>query len=88
MKQELMLDYDITCKNLVDIDQQINGFEEEVGEFYDFDSGDTIEVKILKDNNGRAIMKSKDDGRYVLEVEDFMEGTVEYFYSFNINDLV
>lgn len=86
--EELDMDYDITCDNLVDIDQEVVGFKVYEGEFYDMKLGDFVSIKTLKNGNDKTILKTKDDGRYVLEVEDFQTGTVEYFYSFNIQDLV
>lgn len=89
---ELNLDYDITCDNLVDIDVTIPGFEVETKEFYN-QNGELEERKVLVDNRFPLnadppvqIMKTKSDGRYVLEVECDYE--VEYFYSYDIKDLI
>ena len=86
--EELDMDYDITCDNLVDIDQEVVGFKVYEGEFYDMKLKDYVSIKTLKNGDDKTIFKTKDDGRYVLEVEDLQMGTVEYFYSFNIQDLV
>lgn len=83
---ELDLEYDMTVDNMVPLTGEYKGWTNEEGEFYSPEE-DVIKMNyLLNDDCTRQIFQMK-DGRFVLEVEND-EFEVEYFYSYDINDLL
>ena len=85
MKKELSDDYDISGSNMLDIESDISYFKVKDSEFFIYPKG-KVNKKILAFDN-KQIFKMN-DGIFILEVEDVQDGTVEYFYSEDIYDLI
>jgi hypothetical protein len=83
MKKELSDDYDISGLNMLDIEIGINNFKVKDSEF--FVPKGKVNRKILVFDNMQIFKMN--DGIFILEVEDYQESTVEYFYSEDIYDL-
>lgn len=84
---ELDLDYDMTVENMEPLTDKYNGWSNEEGEFYLLSDAKLVKMPyLLNDACDKQIFKMK-DGRFVLEVEND-EFEVEYFYSYDINDLL
>jgi hypothetical protein len=84
MKKELSDDYEISGLNILDIEIGINNFKVKDSEFFIYPKG-KVNRKILAFDNMQIFKMN--DGIFILEVEDYQEGTVEYFYSEDIYDL-
>ena len=84
MRKELSDDYDISGNNMLDIENDISCFKVKNSEFY-VPKG-KVNRKILTFDNKQIFQMN--DGIFILEVEDYQEGTVEYFYSKDIYDLI
>ena len=83
---ELDSDYDMTVDNMVPLTGEYKGWTNHEGEFYSPEE-DVIKMNYLLNNDcNRHIFQMK-DSRFVLEVEND-EFEVEYFYSYDINDLL
>jgi len=85
MRKELSDDYDISGLNMLDIEIGINNFKVKDAEFSIYPKG-KVNRKILAFDNMQIFKMN--DGIFILEVEDYQEGTVEYFYSEDIYDLI
>ena len=84
---ELDVDYDMTVENMVPLTDKYIGWSNEEGEFYLLGDAKLVKMPyLLNDAGDKQIFKMK-DGRFVLEVEND-EFEVEYFYSYDINDLL
>lgn len=85
---ELDLDYDMTVDNMVPLTGEYKGWTNEEGEFYLLSDEKLVKMPYLLNCN-KQIFQMK-DGRFVLEVENIEsdEFEVEYFYSYDINDLL
>jgi hypothetical protein len=84
---ELDADYDMTVDNMESLTDKYNGWSNKEGEFYLISDDKFIKMPcLLNDAGDKQIFKMK-DGRFVLEVEND-EFEVEYFYSYDINDLL
>jgi len=84
---ELDSDYDMTVDNMVPLTDKYTGWSNKEGEFFSPSDDDFIKMScLLNDTCDKQIFKMK-DGRFVLEVEND-ELEVEYFYSYDINDLL
>jgi len=85
MKKELSEDYEISATNMLDIEKEISYFKIENSEFFIYPKG-KLNRKILKHDN-KQIFQMK-DGIFILEVEDYIKSTCEYYYSKDITDLI
>ena len=85
---ELDLDYDMTVDNMVPLTGEYKGWTNEEGEFYLLSDEKLVKMPYLLNCN-KQIFQMK-DGRFVLEVENIEsdEFEAEYFYSYDINDLL
>ena len=86
---ELDADYDMTVDNMVTLTGEYKGWTNKEGEFYSVNEGKFINMSVLNNDFDKQIFQMK-DGRFVLEVENIEsdEFEVEYFYSYDINDLL
>jgi len=86
MKKKLENSYDIDAIDMLDIKITYNNFILSEGEFYSNKKNKKINIKLLiKDD--KTIFQMK-DGKYVLENINNDDMTSEYFYSYDINDLI
>ena len=83
MRKELSDDYDISGLKMLDIEIGINNFKVKDAEFH-VKKG-KVNRKVLAFDNMQIFKMN--DGIFILEIEDYQEGTVEYFYSEDIYDL-
>lgn len=92
MKKELSDDYEISVINMLDIEEGIEGFKVKNAEFY------VLKKPLEPKRNKKILFRDienhceqifhMNDGIFILEVENYFEGTTEYYYSENINDLI
>ena len=87
LKKELDDNYDISVENMLDMTQEIGGFKLSEEEFSNKKSK-LVKKNILRNEEENKQIFSMKDGLFILEVEDVNEGTVEYFFSKDINDLI
>ena len=85
--EELELDYNVRVDNMVHIEGQYEkfGWIIEKGDFYS-DEGKIVVMSYLLNKSKRQQIFKMDDGRFVLETEN--EDEVDYFYSYDIEDLL
>ena len=84
-KRTLEWNYSVRVENMLPIEEVENDeWTIEDGSF-DANDGKTVIMQYLLNDN-KQIFKM-DDGRYVLEVEN-EDGTMDYFYSEDIKDLL
>ena len=84
---ELDLEYDMTVENMVPLTGEYKGWTNEEGEFYLLSNEKIVKMPyLLNEDCDRQIFQMK-DGRFVLEVEND-ECEVDFFYSYDINDLL
>ena len=84
-KRSLEWDYSVRVENMLPIEEgEYDEWTIEDGNF-DSNEGKTVIMQYLLNDN-KQIFKM-DDGRYVLEVEN-EDGTMDYYYSEDIDDLL
>jgi len=82
-KKKLDDDYIISGENMLDITEPVGNFRIKTTKFGNFQES---KVKVLYHMNKQIF--SMKDGIYILEVENYLRGSVKYYYSTDINDLI
>jgi len=82
-------DYDVTVDNMVPITLPENiNFDLINSKFYSMTKKTYINIDILVNQEAGWQVFAMNDNTFVLEVEDFDMGTVEYFQSDNLQDIL
>jgi len=82
-------DYDVTVDNMVPITLPENiNFDLINSQFYSMTKKTYINIDILVNQEAGWQVFAMNDNTFVLEVEDFDMGTVEYFQSDNLQDIL
>jgi len=89
--KELPDDYDITVDNMIGMSAEhvTDDFKIHHGIFYSMNDGKDKSMNVLKHESPEGVIKQifqMNDGKFILEVEEF--GEVTYFYSDKLSDLV
>lgn len=80
--------YEISADNMISMTEShtVVGFNLIEGEFFSESDGDIVPVNILESHNQDKQIFSMKDGTFILEAEE--DGDIEYYYSYNITDLI
>ena len=87
---QLSEDYDVTVDNMVPITtlpENIN-FDLMNSQFYSFVKKTFVNMDILVNEEAGWQIFAMNDNTFVLEVEDFDMGTVDYFQADNLQDIL
>jgi hypothetical protein len=84
--KELELDYSVRVENMVPLEGEYDGWTIEDGDFYSNEGETVVMPYLLSDSDSKQIFKM-DDGRFVLEIEN-EDCEIDYFYSYDIEDLL
>jgi hypothetical protein len=88
--KQLSEDYDVTVDNMVPITtlpENIN-FDLMNSQFYSFVKKTFVNMDILVNEEAGWQIFAMNDNTFVLEVEDFDMGTVDYFQADNLQDIL
>jgi hypothetical protein len=85
--KELDYDYDINVDNMIPLNTKHENFDVFTSEFFSFDQDKFISMDILANDAGWQIF-AMNDNTFILEVEDFDMGSVEYFQADNLKDIL
>lgn len=86
--KQLSDDYEISVDRMIPLQESTNeNFTVIDGVFFSEINGEFINMPILVNEDGWQIFSMKDN-TFILEVEDFLEGTVEYFQADNLEDIL
>ena len=82
-------DYRVIVDNMVPATDLPNNreFIIDTATFYSFKDGKYVNMNVLTNEDDKQIFSMK-DGRFVVEIENMDDGSVEYYYSEDINDLL
>jgi hypothetical protein len=80
-------DYDVTVDNMIPLNTKHENFDSFTSQFFSFDQDKFISMDILANDAGWQIF-AMNDNTFILEVEDFDMGTVEYFQADNLQDIL
>lgn len=85
-------DYNVIVDNMVPVQNLQNlpnnrEFIVDTATFYSISTSKPVSMNVLTNEDDKQIFAMQ-DGRFVLEVENFDDGSVEYYYSEDINDLL
>ena len=81
-------DYDINVDNMIPLNTKHKDFEVFNSEFFSFEQDKFISMDILTNNEDGLQIFAMKDNTFILEVEDFDTGTVEYFQVDNLKDIL
>jgi hypothetical protein len=86
--KKLSNSYEISADNMISMSEsyKVKGFNIIEGEFFSEYDGDIVPVNILESDNQDKQIFSMKDGTFILEAEE--DGDIEYYYSYNIIDLL
>ena len=85
---ELDYDYDVTVDNMIPLNTKHENFDVFTSEFFSLDQDKFISMDILVNNDAGWQIFAMNDNTFILEVEDFDMGTVEYFQADNLQDIL
>ena len=82
-------DYEVIVDNMVPAQDLPDNreFIVDTATFLSIKNGNSVSMNVLTNEDDKQIFAMK-DGRFVLEIENFDDGSVEYYYSEDINDLL
>lgn len=80
-------DYEVTVDNMIPLNSKVSNFEVCNSQFFSFEKDKLVNMDILVNEEGWQIFAMK-DGTFILEVEDFAMGTVDYLQADNLQDIL
>jgi hypothetical protein len=82
-------DYKVIVDNMVPAQDLTNNreFIVDTTTFYSISTGKPVSMTVLTNEDDKQIFAMQ-DGRFILEIENFDDDSVSYYYSEDINDLL
>lgn len=86
--KQLPYDYDVTIDNMIPLNTTVENFEVNTSQFFSFEQDKLVNMDILVNQEAGWQIFAMNDNTFVLEVEDFDMGTVDYFQADNLQDIL